>query len=195
MFFSSFVVLSICLLAKFFFNRFTRHRHLKRSIRLCGPKNVFFLGSVVELWSTRCFSQLLTSWTKIYGQTFVYFEGQTPVFVSSDVEFLQNVFERKFYSNFVERKKTPFERQVDENLTNLVSANGPSWKHQRQIINPAFSPSNLKSISPTIQLCLDQFIKNISDGKAKHLDIFPKLKELSLDVLRKFAFPSKKNSR
>ena len=177
------LVASTCFL--YLLNAYFCHRRLTRTIRLPGPRNHFFFGNTKELWSTKFFSRLLQTWTQRYGKTYVYFEGQVPVYVSSDEEFLKQVFVKQFFSNFVERKKTPFERQVDERLTNLVSANGVSWKHQRQIINPAFSSGKLNRMSGTMNACLDEFFELIEQHKQNEFDIVDMYKRLVLDILCK----------
>jgi len=177
------VLLVVSIIFVYFITVYVRHERLKKTIRISGPPNRFFFGHVRELWSTKFFSRLLQSWTKQYGSTFVYFEGQTPVYVSSDVEFLQQVFVKQFFSNFVERKKTPFERQVDERLTNLVSANGPSWKHQRHIINPAFSPGKIKGMGTLVHRCFDEFNRLVEEKRNRSFDIYEMYKRLSLDIL------------
>lgn len=179
------IFLLVSLLLAYLINVYVRHRRLRTIIHLPGPKNHFFFGNTSELWSTKYFSRLIQTWTNAFGKTYVYYEGQTPVYVSSDVEFLQQVFTKKFFTNFPERKKTPFERQVDQQLTNLVSANAKSWKHQRHIINPAFSPTNLKAMSPTMNHCLDLFFTLLLSKFDHDFDIYEMYRRLSIDILCK----------
>ena len=178
------VVLLSCAFLLYLSTAVLRHRRLKSTVRLPGPPGWFFFGNTGELWATNSFSRLLQSWTNVYGKTYVYFEGQTPVYVSSDVEFLQQVFVKQFYSHFVERKKTPFERQVDEGLTNLVSADGASWKHQRHIINPAFSIARIKRMNTNMNECVSHFIELVEQKNDEDFDIFHMYKRFALDVLR-----------
>jgi hypothetical protein len=179
------VCLIICSLFNIYlFNAYRSYRRLKKTIHLPGPPSRFFFGNTDELWSTNYFSRLLQTWTNIYGKTYVYFEGHIPVYVSSDVEFLQQVFVKQFFAHFVERKKTPFERHVDERLTNLVSANGVSWKHQRHIINPAFSSGKLKGINQLMNRCINNFIALAEQHDNDEFDIFDMYKRLCLDILR-----------
>ena len=178
------ILLVISIVLVYLLTVYISHCRLAKTITISGPPKRFFIGNVQELWSTKYFSRLLQLWTKQYGKTFVYLEGQTPVYVSSDVEFLQQVFVKQFFSHFVERKKTPFERQVDERLTNLVSANGPSWKHQRHIINPAFSPGKIKGMGVVVHQCYEHFNTLLKQKQDEQFDIFDMYKRLSLDILR-----------
>ena len=96
-----------------------------------------------------------------------YYEGHTPVLVTSDPDFIQEVFIKQF-GNFIARKvsifwfwfiilwkrtifKTMFKRQTFQLSDSgpecdvFLSAKG-QWKRMRNIINPTFSTTKLKEV-------------------------------------------------
>ena len=101
---------------------------------------------------------------------FSYFEGHSPVLVTSDLDIIQEVFIKQ-YSNFSGRKVTylvcflaPISKGLSVSSLNLIQKRGPiaardsspnqnlfsssrsKWKRMRNIMNPTFSSSKLREV-------------------------------------------------
>ena len=73
----------------------------KRGIRT--PPIEFFFGNARPIFKNKNISEQLRDWTKIYGKVFGFFEGHQPVFVTSDVDIIQECLIKQA-SNFSARK-------------------------------------------------------------------------------------------
>ncbi len=47
---------------------------------------------------------MILKWTKELGPVYGYYEAHMPILVTSDLEFIQEVFVKKYFSNFSARK-------------------------------------------------------------------------------------------
>ena len=146
------------------------------------PPFEFFFGHIRTLWNTPFYHRRLESWTKQYGKIYGFYDGSVPVFVASDVDFLQEVFVKQF-SIFSERKATLF----DGLISNLFSAVGPTWRRQRHLINPSFSSAKLKTMSPLINGCISDLMEKLSDRAetGDDFDIYQYYKRMTMDVICK----------
>ncbi|CAF4034512.1 unnamed protein product [Rotaria sp. Silwood1] len=121
----------------------------RRSIS--GPTPSYFFGNLRTLWSSNAYSRQLEKWTQQYGPIYGMFEGRTPVWIVSDIEFLQEVFIKQF-QNFSSRKITVFSRPSSGKRVGLFDAQTNKWKRQRCVINTAFTPLRLKRLTTSLHL-------------------------------------------
>lgn len=75
----------------------------------------------------------MKEWTKKLGKTYGYFEGHTPVLVTSDLQIIQEVFFVQS-DNFDGRKNPPlfYDDQAEDAL--LLVAAGHKWKKMRAVM-------------------------------------------------------------
>ncbi|CAF3742336.1 unnamed protein product [Rotaria sp. Silwood1] len=148
-----------------------------------GPPPTFLLGNLGVLWGTPYPMRQLEAWTRQYGNVYGMFEGILPVYVVSDVDFLEEVFIKQF-SNFDRRKPVIFSLPGDERV-HLVNANGSRWRRQRHVVNPTFSKAKLKQMLPLFDECTKEFIRTLepyADTNAP-VNIRPLCHALSMDTL------------
>ncbi|UJR34501.1 hypothetical protein I4U23_021909 [Adineta vaga] len=154
---------------------------------ISGPPPRFFFGHYRTLWSVESISRQWQKWTGQYGPIYGLFEGTRPVYIVSDVEFLQGVFVRKF--GCFHSRRLPFVTQLNQgNLVHLFAATGNRWRRQRHIINPTFSVAKLKLTSPIVNRCIDALMNKLEQQKDQEFDIYTFYKRLTMDVICHSAF-------
>ncbi|XP_012940720.1 cytochrome P450 3A43 [Aplysia californica] len=151
-----------------------------------GPEPNFLFGNLLEFRKTPLFKKY-QEWREMYGETFGYFEGPTPVIVTSDVNFLQEVFIKQF-NKFHARKLWPVQVDPDKDEdVHLFFARGRRWKRLRNVVNPAFSAAKIKRMSPTvndsINHLLDVIKETASSTADKSVEVLDLFRRLTLDTI------------
>ncbi|CAF4512437.1 unnamed protein product, partial [Rotaria sp. Silwood2] len=157
---------------------------------ISGPPYHFFFGHYKTLWSTKAFSKQIQEWTRQYGSIYGLFLGRRPMYVVSDVDFLQEVYIKQFSSFHSRMLSTIFRTETDGKI-HLFRTTGETWRRQRHVINPTFSSSKLKSMSPLVNECIAAMLNKISqitDDKQKEINIYELYKRLIMDVICRCAF-------
>ncbi|CAF4513189.1 unnamed protein product, partial [Rotaria sp. Silwood2] len=85
----------IALLTAYFVTLKSRYDYF-RLRGIPGPSHLFFFGHYRTIWSAKFYSRLLQSWTQQYGPIYGLYDGTRPLYVVSDVDFLQEVFIKQF---------------------------------------------------------------------------------------------------
>jgi len=96
----------ISLLIYYYFTLKSHYDYFKRR-NIPGPKPKLFFGNYLSIWSTPLFSEQIPKWTAEYGPIYGIFEGTRPIYVVSDVDFLQEVYIKQF-SKFHSRPNNIF---------------------------------------------------------------------------------------
>ncbi|VDH92143.1 putative cytochrome P450 CYP13A4 [Mytilus galloprovincialis] len=166
-----------------------------KELGLPGPEPNFLFGNLLYfLWRPLYIS--FQNWCKIYGKTYGYFEGPTPVIVSSDLDFLQEVFVKQF-KNFHARKVYPVQvdPDQDENV-HMFFARGERWRRLRSIVNPAFSTSKMKDMMPTINKRVNELMDIVEEKRMdnQHFDMYELFQRLTLDTIADCGFGLKSES-
>ncbi|CAF0950184.1 unnamed protein product [Didymodactylos carnosus] len=162
---------------------FQRQQYFKL-LNISGPKSEFFFGHLRQIWNVKVYSRKLQEWTKQYGKIYGIFEGTLPIYVVSNLDFIEQVFIKQF-SNFNTRKSVIITSISKGRSTHLVSAVGRTWKRQRSIINQTFSAIKLKQMSPLMIDCVNELMKNV---KNEEFNIYTLYKRMALDVICRCAF-------
>ena len=159
-----------------FYDFFTR-------LRIPGPPPILFFGNFLDIIKTRRYSLSINKWTEKYGRIFGYFEGHTPILVISDPDVLQEVFIKSF-SNFHSRRAFALEDPRARD-THLFSAVGLRWKRQRFVINPTFSSSKLKQMTPLIHRTLARLMEKMAEEHKinQPFDIYAYFKRFTMDSI------------
>ncbi len=148
-----------------------------------GPPPTLFFGNFSDLVKTKRLSISIKQWSEKYGPIFGYFEGHTPILVVSDPDILQDIFIKSF-SNFHSRRALPLEDRYAKGV-HIFSAPGLRWKRQRFVINPTFSSSKLKQMTPLIHRSIDAFMIKLSEQhkKSQPFDIYAYFKRFTMDAI------------
>lgn len=147
------------------------------------PRFQFFFGHVKALWNVASYHRQLDIWTKQYGKIYGIYDGTVPVFVVSDVDFLQEVFVKQF-SVFSARKTNLLEHIVPS----MLFAFGSKWRRQRHVINPTFTAAKLKAMSPLINGCISDLMKKLPDHaeNGDEFNIYLYYKRMTMDIICKY---------
>jgi cytochrome P450 len=176
----------LCLIIIYLWNVHNVYDYFKRC-GIPGPPHRFFFGHYKDLWSAKSFSRQLQQWTRQYGSIYGLFAGTRPMYVVSDVDFLQEVYIKQF-SSFHSRSMPIILRLQTGHKVHLFGAIGPRWRRQRHVINPTFSPGKLKQMSPLVNGSIEAMLKKISDlidDQNTELNIYNLYKRMTMDVICK----------
>ena len=179
---SSFLLcIVLCLFVYFLAQRFRYFSN--RSIPSPPIPSILF-GHLKDLWSAKSYSEQLRQWTRQYGSIYGLFEGTRPVYVISDIKFIEEVFVRQF-SRFYSRRITLANRILGKENFNVLSANiAQLWKKQRKILSPTFSAAKMKRLLPTVETCVDLFLERLAlTSKNTTINIYEIYKRLTMDVI------------
>ena len=156
---------------------------------ISGPPSRFFFGHYLTLWNTSSYSRQIQEWTRQYGSIYGLFEGTRPLYVVSDIDFLQEIFIKQF-SIFHSRRLNFYINILKSNGVNLFTAQDSQWRRQRHVINPTFTALKLKTMAPLMNKCIDSMMMKFSQMNGNEFDIYPYYKRLTMDVICKSSFSS-----
>jgi thromboxane-A synthase len=176
------------LIAAYLWNLKNRYDYFKQR-GVPGPSPVFLFGHYLMIWSTRAYSRQLEKWTQQYGSVYGLFEGSCPMYVVSDVDFLQEIYIKQFAS--FHSRRLPFVMKFSRgNKVHILAASGDKWRRQRHVINPTFSTAKLKLMSPLINHYIQTLMNKLEDlaEKQEQFNIYVMYKRLTMDVICKYIF-------
>lgn len=150
----------------------------KKGIKTPPPK--FIHGNTQEIFEKQ-YSNCLKEWTKKYGKTYGYYEGHLPIIVTSDVEIINEVFVKKFSSNFSARKELVLSQK--EHPVHLVDSNKTQWKRMRTVINPTFTPAKLKEMASSFNKCTERLVNLINQNIDKEINVTEFTDCYTMDIL------------
>ena len=174
----------VCLVAAYFSILKSRYDYF-RLRGISGPPPLFFFGHSHTIWSLKYYSHQLQSWTRQFGSVYGLFEGSRPVYVVSDVDFLQEVFIKQFSSFHSHR--TSFLLRMSK-ARPMITADLAEWRRQRRVISPAFTAAKLKTMTPLVHRCIGSFMNKLSamsNEEANEFNIYLLYKRLTMDVICK----------
>ena len=126
------------------------------------PISSLIYGHLSQLWSAHSYSKQLQTWSSQYGPIYGLFEGLRPVYVVSDLNFIQEVFVSQF-TRFSARRMLFIHRILGTRQLNVFGARSvEQWARQRRILNPTYSVSKMKQLLPTLQACTNVFMEKLT---------------------------------
>ena len=102
----------------------------------------------------------IQEWTRQFGSIYGLFEGTRPMYVVSDIDFLQEIFIKQF-SSFHSRRTNFFYNIRKTNGANLFTAHANQWRRQRHVINPTFTTLKLKTMTPLMNKCIESMMVKV----------------------------------
>uniref|UniRef100_A0A914VHG7 Cytochrome P450 n=1 Tax=Plectus sambesii TaxID=2011161 RepID=A0A914VHG7_9BILA len=195
------VVTSI--LARWILNRYNKQQ-LRDQLGIKGPPPNFFTGNLLQLIE---FSKQVglenghkigMEYAKQYGNVMGLYFGPELEIVVTDLEIAKEIFIKQF-SNFVDRRKVPFNAgpPLSESLLVIGARGGMGgWKDVRSAVSPTFSSGKMKSMFSTVESTISIFMENMAEHaeSGKSFDIYDEFQALTLDVIGKCAFAIDSNS-
>ncbi|KAF8675955.1 hypothetical protein HU200_047455 [Digitaria exilis] len=134
---------------------------------------------------------LLYKGVKDHGKVSMGWEGPTPRVILNDPKLVREVLSNKFGHFKISQLPANFIKMVANGLANHE---GEKWVVHRKIINPAFHVEKLKKMLPAFTSCTSELIKRWEDlvesGKAREIDVWPELQDLTGDAISRAAFGS-----
>ncbi|KAK2164743.1 hypothetical protein LSH36_59g01037 [Paralvinella palmiformis] len=156
-----------------------------------GPEPHWLYGNLLDFSKTdKLARDVVIDWTKKYGKLYGYYEGPRPILVTSDPEFVKEVF-IKHFSNFYGRRLLAFQAPSEMKTGSIVIAGGSRWKRLRAIINPTFSALKLKSMLPMMKekvKLLEENLLEASKNMKESVNVRPCFERLTLSVIGDAAF-------
>lgn len=174
----------VSLLLYYYFSLKSRYEYFARR-NIPGPQPKLFFGNYLNIWSTPLYDRQIQKWTHQYGPIYGIFQGTRPIYVVSDVDFLQEVYIKQF-SNFHSRHRIILTRMFNTEANSLFTAPGNQWRRQRHIINPTFSAAKLKLMVPLINKCIASLVNKLDESIGNEFNIYVLYKRLTMDVICKY---------
>ncbi|CAF1078540.1 unnamed protein product [Adineta ricciae] len=180
------ICILLCLVCYAVYQRFCYFKN--RSIP-CPPLPSIFLGHLPILWSVKSHAEQLRQWTQQYGSVYGLFEGIRPMYVTSDVAFIEEIFVKQFH-RFPIRRLTLLNRSIGHKLSNVFSAGLLSiWRRQRRILTPTFTGAKMRRLLPTVDTCVNLFMDKLNTVPSGSIfNIYELYKRLTMDVICRCAF-------
>ncbi|XP_059172501.1 cytochrome P450 3A43-like [Physella acuta] len=168
-----------------------------KKLGIPGPEPNFLFGNLLEFRTTPLYKKH-QEWRVKYGETFGYYEGPTPVLVTSDVVMLEEVFIKQF-NNFHARKLWPVQVDPDKDEdVHMFFARGKRWKRLRSVVNPAFSAAKIRKMTPTVNECINHLLDVIRDTanatSHKTVELVDLFRRLTLDTILRCEVGIERNS-
>ena len=152
------IFIIVFLVACIFYHRFCYFSN--RSIPSPPIPSIIY-GHLSDLLSVKSYSKQLQIWTRQYGSVYGIFEGTCPIYVVSDIKFIEEIFVTQF-SRFPARRTTLGSRILGEEHSNVFTTNeAERWKKQRKTLNPTFSGAKMRRLLPTVEVCMNIFIERL----------------------------------
>ncbi|GFN83367.1 cytochrome p450 3a29-like [Plakobranchus ocellatus] len=177
--------LAIILFSVFYRSR-KKQMQIFKQLGIPGPEPNFLFGNLLAFKNKPMFRKY-QDWRQEFGETYGYFEGPTPVLVSSDVHLIQDVFIKQF-NNFHARKLWPVQVDPDSDEdVHMFFARGRRWKRLRNVVNPAFSASKIRQMAPTVNDSINQLLEVIKDSSKsaadRSIEVLNLFRRLTLDSI------------
>ncbi|CAN8030671.1 unnamed protein product, partial [Ixodes persulcatus] len=160
-----------------------------KDLGIPGPKPNLLWGNLWE-YHKEGFSRALEKWCKEYGDIFGFYNGDVPMLVVKDLEFLKNVFVKNF-SNFTDRGVTMRSDEMHPIVgRSLTHARGSEWRRVRSCLTPCFTTLKLKLMLDHIAEVNDVFLDVLGKkaDQGKEVNVLETMQALTMDYLGRAAF-------
>ncbi|KAL1472126.1 hypothetical protein MTO96_039523, partial [Rhipicephalus appendiculatus] len=136
------------------------------------------------------FVHAISDWCAKYGDVFGFYNGDLPMLVVKDLDFITYVFVKDF-KNFTDRgvlMRTDQEHAVLSN--SIVHAKGAEWKRTRSCMSQAFTSNKLKQMMQDLEESADLFVETLGEfaDAGRELAIHKPLQGLAMDYTGRAGF-------
>jgi len=159
------------------------------------PRESFFLGNLPTLGresKNRFMHNVICKWFDQYGPIICVWFAWMPIVMVRDLGVIKDVTTKRDLPKASMIYKKLFmmfkERLMGEGLVTILDKS--KWKERRQMINPAFHRTYLKSLIPNFNKSADILIgklRSFADGKTT-VNMMDEMHKVALDVIAKAAF-------
>lgn len=160
-----------------------------KEIGIPGPEPSLIWGNLAE-YHKKGFVHAITDWCTKYGDVFGFYNGDLPMLVVKDLDFIAYVFVKDF-KNFTDRGVLMRTNQEHGVLSNsLINAKGAEWKRTRSCMSQAFTSNKLKQMMQDLEKSADLFVETLGNfaDAGRELAIHKPLQGLALDYTGRAAF-------
>ncbi|KAM7296324.1 cytochrome P450 3A14 [Ixodes scapularis] len=160
-----------------------------KDLGIPGPEPSIIWGNLAE-YHRNGRHYALQQWCDKYGDIFGFYNGDVPILVIKDIDFLDYVFVTNF-KNFVDRGVTMRTDQVHPSLgESLIHAKGSQWRFLRSCTSPEFTSHKLKQMMPYLVEQGDIFINQLGKlaDERREESMLDAFQALSMDFICRAAF-------
>ncbi|XP_042150361.1 cytochrome P450 3A14 [Ixodes scapularis] len=160
-----------------------------KDLGIPGPEPSIIWGNLAE-YHRNGRHYALQQWCDKYGNIFGFYNGDVPILVIKDIDFLDYVFVTNF-KNFVDRGVAMRTDQVHPFLgESLIHAKGSQWRFLRSCTSPEFTSHKLKQMMPSLVEQGDIFINQLGKlaDERREESMLDAFQALSMDFICRAAF-------
>ncbi|UJR11637.1 hypothetical protein I4U23_015818 [Adineta vaga] len=172
------ILTALFILGCFLLHKRHRQQQYFKKRGIATPPFDLLFGHLLTMWSAKSSADQLKEWTRKYGKIYGIFAGSSPIYIVSDVNFLEQVFIKQF-SSFYSHQTDFSEHAVEKSKRGLLIASGNQWRRQKQIIGPIIS-TGIKQMSPLFDKCVDEMIhslESLNSNIQEEFNIYPLYKK------------------
>lgn len=179
------VVISLLIYLLYFY----RHKQFDyfKQRNIPTPPFHFLFGHLLPIWSEGSIGRQLQIWTRIYGKTYGIFSGASPVYVTSEIDFLEEVFIKQF-SKFDRRKIDLYEHSWSGSKRGVFNTNGNQWRRQKSIMSSTLNAA-VKQLNPLLNKHIKDMLlslRSLTSNGDVAINLHPILKETFWKFICKF---------
>ncbi|CAL8156055.1 unnamed protein product [Prunus armeniaca] len=130
----------------------------------------------------------LHSWTKIYGKTFLQWDGPQPVLVITDPELCKEILNNK-HRAYPKSNPVAFVMKLSRNGL-VTRKEGEKWAKLRKLANHAFHGESLKSQIHAMIASVETMLERWENHEGKEIEVFGEFRLLTSEVISRTAFGS-----
>ncbi|CAL9029062.1 unnamed protein product [Prunus brigantina] len=128
----------------------------------------------------------LHSWTKIYGKTFLQWDGPQPVLVITDPELCKEILNNK-HRAYPKSNPVAFAMKLSGNGL-VTRKEGEKWAKLRKLANHAFHGESLKSQIHAMIASAETMLERWENHEGKEIEVFGEFRLLTSEVISRTAF-------
>ncbi|KZV38334.1 hypothetical protein F511_24093 [Dorcoceras hygrometricum] len=129
----------------------------------------------------------LYSWSKIYGDVYVFWMGVTPCIVLTDPQLIREILNNK-QGNFSKMKTDDYLKKLLGD--GILVAEGGKWSKLRKLANHAFNGDCLKDMTPAMISSARTMVDRWRNYVGKEIEVCEQFRLLTAEVISRTAFGS-----